>query len=238
MVEQTVMGSATRSSQVQLERERMRAEMSGPTGDTQIIVFDGPQQVLRIISPSRKTYSEMTKADADRMGGQMAIAMAAMKEKMATMPPEQRAKMEAMMAQPRRRRAGAAKPEYRRTGSDKVGKWACDKYEGFRNGQKVSEVCTVEPKVLGLTMADFEVTKQVACVLREDTAEGMDQMRRHRHVRSAGVQRHSRPPCCLQRRQGAGDQRGDGRETRELRRRHRTKCPPDSETGGGGQEAR
>ena len=98
MVEQTVIGSAKRSSQVQLERERMRAEMTGPTGETQIIVFDGPQQVLRIISPSRKSTREMTKADADRMGEQMNTAMAAIKEKLASLTPEQRAKMEAMMA--------------------------------------------------------------------------------------------------------------------------------------------
>ena len=43
--------------------------------------------------------------------------------------------------------AGAtAKPEFRRAGSDKVGKWTCEKWEGFRNDEKVAEVCTVEPK--------------------------------------------------------------------------------------------
>ena len=46
----------------------MRAEMTGATGEIQIVVFDGPQQVLRIISVPRKSYTEMTKADADRMG--------------------------------------------------------------------------------------------------------------------------------------------------------------------------
>lgn len=178
MIEETVIGTAKRSSQVQLERDRMRAEMNGPKGDTQIIVFDGPQQVLRIISPSRKSYTEMTKADADRMGEQMSMAMAAIKEKLASMTPEQRAKMEAMIA--RLGGAGAAtaasKPEYRRAGSDKVGKWTCDKYEGFRNGDKVSEVCTVEPNALGLTMADFEVSKQVAAFFEKMLPPGMEQM--------------------------------------------------------------
>ena len=99
IVEKTVVGSSTRSSQVQIERERMRAEMTSPSGDVQVVVFDGPEQVLRIISVPRKSYSEMTKADADRMGAQLAAAMAAMKDKIATMPPEQRAKMEALMSQ-------------------------------------------------------------------------------------------------------------------------------------------
>ena len=157
----------------------MRAELTGATGEVQIVVFDGPQQVLRIISVPRKSYSEMTKADADRMGAQLAAAMAVMKDKVANMPPEQRAKMEALMSQ-----LGTAgpvggpggRPEYRRAGSDKVGKWPCDKYEGFRNGKKVSEVCTVEPKVLGLTEADFDVTKQVASFFEKMLPQGVDQL--------------------------------------------------------------
>jgi Domain of unknown function (DUF4412) len=178
MIEQTVVGSAKRSSQVQLERERMRAEMTNATGETQVFVFDGPEQVLRIISPTRKIYTEMTKADVDRLGEQMATTLAAIKEKLGSLTPEQRAKMEAMMARVGGAGAAtaAAKPEYRRAGSDKVGKWTCEKYEGFRNGEKVSEVCTVEAKALGLTMADFEVSKQVAAFFEKLMPPGMDQM--------------------------------------------------------------
>jgi hypothetical protein len=179
MVEQSVIGTVTRTTQVQMERDRMRAELTGPKGETLIIVFDGPQQVLRTISVDRKSYTEMTKADADRIGAQVTMAMDAMKAKMAQLPPEQRAKMEALMA-----RAGvmgptaasvATRPEYRRAGSDKVGKWACDKYEGFRNGEKVSEVCTVEPKALGLTTADFDISKQVAAFFQKLLPQGEEQ---------------------------------------------------------------
>ena len=163
MIEQTVRGAAKRSSEVHLEPERMHAQMTSPAGETQIMIFDGPRQVLRVVNPSRKAYTEMTKADADRMGEQLTAVIAAMKEKLASLTPEQRAKAEAMMG----RLGGAAtgstsKPDYRRAGTDKVGKWTCDKYEGFRNNEKVSEVCTVEPKVLGLTPDDFGVSKQFA----------------------------------------------------------------------------
>ena len=179
IVETTVAGATTRTTQVQLERDRMRAEMAGPAGDTQIVIFDGPQQVLRIMSVNRKAYTEMTKADADRVGEQLSTVMATVKEKLANMTPEQRAKTEAMMA-----RLGAtgpigvaaARPEYRRAGSDKAGKWTCDKYEGFRNGEKVSEVCTVDPQTLGLTMADFEISKQVAAFFQRILPQGADQL--------------------------------------------------------------
>jgi hypothetical protein len=180
MVETTVTGTVTRTSRVQMERDRMRAEMTGPAGETQIVVFDGPSQVLRVIRVDRKSYTEMTKADADRMGAQLNVAMEAMKEKVAQMPPEQRAKMEAMMA-----RLGvmgpsaavaATRPEYRRAGSDKVGTWPCDKYEGFRSGVKISEVCTVEPKILGLTTADFEIGKQVATFFQKMLSQGEEHL--------------------------------------------------------------
>ena len=76
--------------------------------------------------------------------------------------------------------AALERPEYRRAGSDKVGKWTCDKYEGFRSGKKVSEVCTVEPKALGLTEADFDVTKQVASFFEKMLPQGRaDRRRRH-----------------------------------------------------------
>ena len=179
IVERTVTGATTRTSQVQIERERMRAEMTGPTGETQIVVFDGPQQVMRMINVGRKSYTEMTKADADRMGAQVNTAMAGMKEQLAKMPPEQRAKIEEMMARlggAGPAAAASAKPEYRRAGSDKVGKWTCDKYEGFRNGEKTSEVCTVDPKALGFTMADFEITKQMAAFFEKMLPQGAEQM--------------------------------------------------------------
>ena len=98
MLERTVIGPTTRTSQIQIEHDRMRAELTGPAGETQVVVFDGPQQVLRIINVDRKAYSEMTKADADRMGAQVAATMAAIKEKLATLPPEQRAKAEELMS--------------------------------------------------------------------------------------------------------------------------------------------
>lgn len=156
--------SGTQTHQVQLDANHMRAEMAGGAGDTQVVIFDGAKQVLDIVSPAKKTYSEITQADADKLGAQVSGAMAQMQAQMANLPPEQRAQIEAMM---KGRGAGAmggapAKPEYKKVGTDTVGKWTCDKYEGYTNGQKVSEVCTVDPKALGFTVGDFAVTRQMA----------------------------------------------------------------------------
>ena len=162
LVEKVTTGTKVTTSQVQVEKDRMRAETNDGTGAKQALVFDGPKQVMTTINFDAKTYAEMTKAEADQMGAQVSDAMTQMQEAMARMPPAQRAQMEAQM-QGMMRGRGPATPriEYRKTGSDRVGKWACDKYEGFQNNEKVAEVCTVDPKALGFSAADFEITKQM-----------------------------------------------------------------------------
>ena len=76
----------------------------GPNGAVQAMIFDGGKQVLYIVDPARKTYMEMTKADADRLGAQVQGAMAQMQAQLEKLPPAQRAQMEAML----KGRGGAA----------------------------------------------------------------------------------------------------------------------------------
>jgi hypothetical protein len=163
IVEQTTSGGKTETHKILLDQNRMRAETGGGDG-SQVVIFDGTQQVLRILDMNRKSYMELTKADAERLGSQMNAAMAEMQSRLQNLPPDQRARIEAMM---RGRGMGApaaepAKPEYRKAGTGKVGSWTCDKYDGYENGKKTSEVCTVDPKTLGFTLDDFAVTRQMA----------------------------------------------------------------------------
>ena len=158
IVEKTTSGGTPQTHQIQIERTRMRAESSGASGEKRIMVFDGTKQVLDTIDTDKKTYTEMTKDDVEKLGGQMADTMARMQQQMANLPPEQQAMMKGRMGG-----AGAAaapKVQYKKAGTDTVGKWTCDKYEGFENGQKTSEVCTVDPKVLGFAASDFEIVRQ------------------------------------------------------------------------------
>ena len=147
----TTGGAPLTTIQVQIEPSRMRTEMAGPDGITNVTIFDGGKQVLYIIDPARKTYMEMTKADVDRMSAQMKGSVAQMQAQLEKMPPAQRAQMEAMMK-------GV---QFTRTGSDTVGRWTCDKYDLTTGGQKTGEVCMVNPAALGFTAADFAVMGQM-----------------------------------------------------------------------------
>lgn len=152
------------TNQVQIDPNHMRAESTRSTGAKDVFIFDGARQVMEMIHPDKKTYNEITKEDVDRLGGQVSAAMQQMKDRMANMPPEQRARIEAMM---KGRMGGAdnsapSKPEYVKAGTDRVGRWTCDKYQHVEAGVVTSEVCTVSPQALGLTPDDFAVTKEMA----------------------------------------------------------------------------
>jgi len=165
MVQKTTVSSGEpRTNQIHIESKRMRAESTGPRGEKQIVLFDGVKQVMTLIDNEKKTYSEMTKADIEAIGGQMTSMMAQMEQQLKSLPPEQRAQIEQMM-KGRGMPPGAAsasKVQYKKVGTDTVGKWTCDKYEGYTDGQKTSDVCTVEAKTLGLSPSDFEISREVA----------------------------------------------------------------------------
>lgn len=164
IVEKSTTGGAATSNQIQIEANRMRVESTGATGGKQVVIFDGARGVLMMIDDAKKTYTEVTREEADKLGSQMSDMMAQMQQQLQSLPPEQRAQVEAMM---KGRTGGAGMPgapvktEYRKAGKGQAGKWACDRYEGFQADKKTSEVCTVDPKVLGFTEADFAVSKQL-----------------------------------------------------------------------------
>jgi len=178
IVQKTTIGAgAPQMNQTQIDSTRMRAESTGPTGGKQVVIFDGTKQVLTMIDPDTKTYTEMTKAEVDAMAAQIAPAMAQMQEMLKSLPPEQRAKLEAAMKGRGTPGPGAAAPKtvYKKIGTDKVGKWTCDKYEGYKGDQKTSELCTVDPKVLGFTASDLAVSGQMAAFFKSFMPQMADQ---------------------------------------------------------------
>jgi hypothetical protein len=168
IMERSTVNGASETHQIQITQQKMRADLAGPNGPT-TVVFDGAKQVLYMINPARKSYSEMTKADADQMGAQLSGAMAQMQEAMKNLPPEQRAQMEAMMkgrGMPPGMMAAAAKPTYRKGATRQVGKWTCDVYDIMVNDQRTGELCTVSAQTLGFTAADFAVSQQLAAFMK------------------------------------------------------------------------
>jgi hypothetical protein len=107
----------------------------------------------------------MTKADIEQMTGHIGGMMQKMEEHLKSLPPEQQKQIRQMMAG--KMGAGAAgttlQTTYKKVGSaNKVNEWTCDRYEGYRGPEKVSEICAASWRELGLTPADFAVLEQLA----------------------------------------------------------------------------
>lgn len=175
MIAQTVTtnGKPT-SNEVQVTQQRMRADIESANG-RQTVIFDGVKQVLYMINTARKSYVEMTKAEVDEAGARLSAMMGQASKMLESMPPAQRAQVEAMM-KGRGLPVGApsARPEYRKGGTQKVGKWTCDVYEMRTDGQRTGEVCTVSPQVLGFAPVDFAVTRQLADFMRGLSPQSAD----------------------------------------------------------------
>src|SRR4029079_12366201 len=78
---------APKTNQIQIEQHRMRAEIAGPSGASQSMVFDGIREAMLMIDDDHKTYSEITKADVEAISQQMSAAMAQMQGAMKNMTP-------------------------------------------------------------------------------------------------------------------------------------------------------
>jgi len=173
IVEKITSGGTSQTSEVQMERTRMRADTTGAGGEKQVLIFDGAKQVLTLIDPVKKTYTRVTKADVDRLSAQMSEQLKKMEEQSAMLSPQQRDQLAAVM---KGRMGGPAKLEYRKTGKGTVGKWTCDTYDGYSGGQKIVELCTVDPKVLGFTASDFAVSNQMVEFFRSLVPQVANQM--------------------------------------------------------------
>jgi len=148
-----------------LDAGRLRMDMRGGSNNvSMILVAEGDNPKLLMVDHQRNEYFEMDKNSMQQMQKSVQGAMSAMQEQLKSMPPEQRAMVEKMMAgrmpQPTRS-APAPKTVYNPKGSATMNGFPCARYEGLRDGQKVSEVCAADPDRLGLHAADFQAFEKL-----------------------------------------------------------------------------
>lgn len=124
-------------------------------GQEQRMIFRGDKKLLWMIDPVSKSYMELTAAGLSAMGDQV---NAAMKERLAQLPADQRAQAEAMLKA--RLGEGAAAPviDAKNTGEKKtVEGHACTKWDLFRDGQKSGEAWVAPRSEFKVAPADFQV---------------------------------------------------------------------------------
>ena len=146
-VDKQLDGSGTpTTSKMWFDGGRMRTERAEHEDDRNVVIFK--DQALYTLDPKSKSYRTVDKATAEKMGAQVAAAKKQMEARMAAMPPEQRKKMEEMLAKLGKGGAAmmpGAKPKQRTLKNsgrtETVAGIQCTVWEAFEDGPKDEELC-------------------------------------------------------------------------------------------------
>ena len=154
-LDQVVNGTPGKPQVMYLEPDRLR--MSSPEND---MIFRGDQNKVWIVRPQDKAYIEMTPESMAQMKAQMDQMQAQMQQRMASMPPEQRKQMEAMMAsRGMGPNASATPPQitYTKAGDPKkVGDYTCTPFKVTMAAGVTSDFCMAKLSDIGLTRDDLK----------------------------------------------------------------------------------
>ncbi len=161
---------------IYIDKDRLRMEISG-TEDKQVIIFRGDKNVFWIINMDEESYTEMTQEDMQKLKAKMDDMQKMMTEQMKNMPEEQRKMMEQMMPSGMSGKK-AAKTIYKKKASgQKVGKWSCDHYEGFKDGKKDSDMWTASWDQIGIQRGDVSAFNKMAEFFEAISQDAIDFMK-------------------------------------------------------------
>ena len=157
---------ASATSTLYVDGDKMRMENAG-TGPAHTVIIDAAGKRMLMVNDAEKSYTEVTEADMKRFGEMMTARRAEMAEKMKSLPPEQRKRMEKMMGG-----ADAKPPElkFERLGAKKtVNGFSCDMYRVLEDGKPKEEDCIASWSSSVLQRSDFAGLRKFAEDMAKET---------------------------------------------------------------------
>jgi len=154
-LDQSVNGGPIMQQTIALAADRMK--MTSPQNHT---IYRGDQNKVWIVRPEDKAYVELTPESMAQMKAMMDQKMVQMQQRLASLPPEERKQMEAMLAS---RGMGPSAPSvpppvtYEKAGDPKkIGAYTCTPFRVKMPGVPDSEFCMAPLSELGLTRGDMQ----------------------------------------------------------------------------------
>jgi hypothetical protein len=149
------------------------------------VLFRPKPEALIFLDANEKSYMEMTRDDAKRIGASIEAARSQMAAQLDKMTPEQRAIVEQAMAGvggvgkgPKPKKAHEPAKATATGASDKVGEWTCKVYDVSRGTTKIAEACVASWGDLGFTQADVDGLRKLSAfqhqLFTEVNVEGFD----------------------------------------------------------------
>lgn len=147
------------SDRLTMRWDRSKDEKSGG------VIFRGDKDLMWVVDDQKKVYHQIDKAFADQMSAQIAAAHAEMQARIDKMPPEERAKAEAMMKQygGAMKDAGSeSKMDYRKTAATRmINGHLCTKYDAYSGKDLVGYDWVAPYSALNLNEGDGEVFQKM-----------------------------------------------------------------------------
>jgi len=154
-LDQSVNGGPVMQQTIDLAGDKVR--MTSPQNQ---MIFRGDQNKVWIVRPVDKAYVELTPEGMSQMKAEMDQRMAQLQQQMASMPPDRRKQMEAMMAsRGMGPSASSAPPQitYEKAGEPgKIGGFTCTPFHVTMAGGPPSDFCIASLSDLGLTRDDLK----------------------------------------------------------------------------------
>lgn len=166
-----------------LDGERVRIEGTSATKDGEMegtVLFRAQPESFVFLNAENRSYTEMTREDAKRIGGAIDSARKQMQAQLAKMSPEQRKVVEQAMAgmggdvllkaAPPKQSVEPAKAVANGT-TDKVADRACKGFDVTRGGKKIAEACVASWGDLGVSAKDVEGLRKMTAFQQQMLAE-------------------------------------------------------------------
>jgi hypothetical protein len=130
---------------LQMDGKSARMEMTEEGVPRGSFIRDGDARRVYLVQHEKKTFTEISEDDLQRMRAQMEAARARLQEQMAKMTPEQRKQMEAMLNGQQKMMEGLKAQETyaRASGSKKVAGYSCELYRVEMDGAHVADTCLI-----------------------------------------------------------------------------------------------
>jgi hypothetical protein len=166
-------GDTRYSGRLYVDGDHVRMEGASRQGDeisSGTILYRPDPEALLVLNPERKSYFEMTRADAKRIGGAIDAARAQMLAQMQKLTPEQRAAFQQALdgfgAGDLAKGKAKTPPEPAKavaTGSsDTIDGHPCRGYDVMRGARKLAEACVASWQELGLAPGDVDGLRKLA----------------------------------------------------------------------------
>jgi len=163
VITQETRNGVVSTNQLELDQTHARLE-TRVDGTVRAFIYDPVARAANAIDLKKKTYTEYSKKTRTRGLSQVQLPQSGERARATNIDDIDVGGVHRRSA---RDMADLVAIQFQKSGVDRVGRWSCTKYEGFRGKEKVAEVCAADAKQFDVIAGDFTPARQLAGLIPE-----------------------------------------------------------------------